>query len=257
MYLVYGIYLYKYLKFLRDYLDRIFKTTFLIFVHGWLGQKLIWRSSTRIFKKVHLEWTRKTTNRFWIFQGQNTIPIWRQIAVSNVPVNIKHTVIRFVWVSAKFGTCTVVNVYGTFVDDKMRRFKGECTHFSFNNCSIFTHNDACAKLSTNHTKRITVQWGLVSSLMIRNIAKPNQEGGDIPPMNGILNQLSKGLTLWISFSVVCYCTSSLYCRTVYRCKLWWPKSGALPSLLSTLTVVQLSLQVVQKSITGYRQQDRV
>ncbi len=35
------------------------------------------------------------------------------------------TVNRFVWVSAKFGTCTVVSVNGTLVDDKMRRFKDE------------------------------------------------------------------------------------------------------------------------------------
>ncbi len=35
-------------------------------------------------------------------------------------------VIRFVWVSAKFGTCTVVSVNVTHVEDKMRRFKGEC-----------------------------------------------------------------------------------------------------------------------------------
>ncbi len=59
------------------------------------------------------------------------------------------TVIRFVWVSAKFGTCTVVSVNGTLVEDKMRRFKGECAHFSFNKCPIYTHDGASAKFSTN------------------------------------------------------------------------------------------------------------
>ena len=34
------------------------------------------------------------------------------------------TVIRFGRVSAKFGTCTVVSVNGTLVEDIMRRFKG-------------------------------------------------------------------------------------------------------------------------------------
>ncbi len=53
------------------------------------------------------------------------------------------------WVSAKFGTCTVGNVNGTQVEDKMRRFKGECEHFIFNKCSIYTHDGASAKFSTN------------------------------------------------------------------------------------------------------------
>ncbi len=58
------------------------------------------------------------------------------------------TVIRFLWVSAKFGTCTVVSVNGTQVEDKMRRFKGECAQFSFNRCPVYTHNGASAKSST-------------------------------------------------------------------------------------------------------------
>jgi hypothetical protein len=59
-----------------------------------------------------------------------------------------YTVIRFVLVSAKFGTCTVVSVNGTLGEDKMRRFKGECAHFSFNKCPIYTHDGASAKFST-------------------------------------------------------------------------------------------------------------
>ncbi len=60
-----------------------------------------------------------------------------------------HTVIRFLWVSAKFSTCTVVRVNGTLVEDKMRRFKGECEHFRFYKCPIYTHDGASAKFSTN------------------------------------------------------------------------------------------------------------
>jgi hypothetical protein len=59
------------------------------------------------------------------------------------------TVIRFVWVSAKFGTCTVVNVNGSLVEDKMRRFKWKCAHFSFNKCPIYAHDGESAKFSTN------------------------------------------------------------------------------------------------------------
>ncbi len=59
------------------------------------------------------------------------------------------TVIRFLRVSAKFSTCTVVSVNGTLVTDKMRRFMGESEHFSFNKCPIYTHDGASAKFSTN------------------------------------------------------------------------------------------------------------
>jgi hypothetical protein len=38
---------------------------------------------------------------------------------------------------------------GTLVEDKIRRFKGECAHFSFNKCPIYTHDGASAKFSTN------------------------------------------------------------------------------------------------------------
>ncbi len=36
---------------------------------------------------------------------------------------------------------------GTLVEDKMRTFLGECEHFSFNKCPIYTHDGASAKFS--------------------------------------------------------------------------------------------------------------
>ncbi len=42
-----------------------------------------------------------------------------------------------------------MRVNGTLVADKMRRFKGECEHFRFNKCPIYTHDGASAKFSTN------------------------------------------------------------------------------------------------------------
>jgi hypothetical protein len=46
-------------------------------------------------------------------------------------------------------SCTVVSVNGTLIEDKLRRFKGECAHFSFKKCPIYTHDDASGKFSTN------------------------------------------------------------------------------------------------------------
>ncbi len=59
-----------------------------------------------------------------------------------------YTVFRSVWVSAKFGTCTVDNVNGSLVEDKMRRFKDECAHFSCNKCPNYTRDGTSAKFST-------------------------------------------------------------------------------------------------------------
>jgi hypothetical protein len=59
------------------------------------------------------------------------------------------TVIRFLWVSAKFGTCNVVSVSGTLVEAKMRIFTLESTHFIFKKCPIYTHDGASAKFCTN------------------------------------------------------------------------------------------------------------
>jgi hypothetical protein len=60
-----------------------------------------------------------------------------------------HTVIRFLRVSAKFGTCTIVSVNGILVEAKMCTFTLESTHFIFNKCPIYNHDGASAKFSTN------------------------------------------------------------------------------------------------------------
>jgi hypothetical protein len=72
-------------------------------------------------------------------------------------LNPSYTVIHFVRVSAKFGTCSVVSVNGTPVEDKMRRSKGECAHFSFNKCPIYTADGANAKFSTNSHETDNIQ----------------------------------------------------------------------------------------------------
>jgi hypothetical protein len=46
-----------------------------------------------------------------------------------------------------------VSVNVTLVEDKMRRFKGEYAHFSFNKCHFYTHDGASAKFSTNSRER--------------------------------------------------------------------------------------------------------
>jgi hypothetical protein len=62
---------------------------------------------------------------------------------------LRHTLIRFVWVSAKFVTCTVVSVNETLVKCKMCSFTPASPHFTFNKCPIYTHDGASANFSTN------------------------------------------------------------------------------------------------------------
>jgi hypothetical protein len=59
------------------------------------------------------------------------------------------TVIRFVRVSAKFGTCTVVSVNETRVEVKYAHSPSNLRILFFNKCPIYTHDGASAKLSTN------------------------------------------------------------------------------------------------------------
>jgi hypothetical protein len=40
------------------------------------------------------------------------------------------------------------------LEDKMRRFKGECAHFCFKKCPIYTHYGASVKFT--QTQRITM-----------------------------------------------------------------------------------------------------
>ncbi len=42
-----------------------------------------------------------------------------------------------------------MSVNGTLVEDKMRRFRGECVHFSFNKCPFYNDDSASVKFSTN------------------------------------------------------------------------------------------------------------
>jgi hypothetical protein len=72
----------------------------------------------------------------------------------------RHIVIRFMWVSAKFGTCTVVvSVNGTLVEAKMCTSTFESTHLIFTKCPIYSTLTTVQvpNLALVETKRITVQ----------------------------------------------------------------------------------------------------
>ncbi len=68
----------------------------------------------------------------------------------------RYTVIRFVWVSAKFGTCTVVRVNGALVEDIIGRFKGECAHLASTSVPFILTTVQVPNLALSHTKQITV-----------------------------------------------------------------------------------------------------
>ena len=97
----------------------------------------------------------KFQTRFFVFvkvltQKWDIIQLSFWIHVTITLYKLYWTVIRFVWVSANFGSCTVVSVNGTLVEDKMRKFKGECANFNFNKkCPIYTHHRASAKFTIN------------------------------------------------------------------------------------------------------------
>ncbi len=73
----------------------------------------------------------------------------KSLKIKFLYISREYTVNRFVWVIARFGTCTFVSVNLTLVEDKMLWFQGECAHFSCNKCLIYTLDGASAKFSTN------------------------------------------------------------------------------------------------------------
>ncbi len=79
-----------------------------------------------------------------------------------------YTVILFDSTSAKFGTFTVASVNGTLVEDKMRRIKGECAHFSLKKCPLYTHNSTSAKCSAYET---------VKTLFLAQVCSGKSGGG--------------------------------------------------------------------------------
>jgi hypothetical protein len=65
-----------------------------------------------------------------------------------------------------------VSVNGSLVEDKIRRFKGECAHFSFNKCPIFAHDSASAKfrtISSETDNNVPVPFALVT--IIKNLSE--------------------------------------------------------------------------------------
>jgi hypothetical protein len=68
-------------------------------------------------------------------------------SIFSIRAKLTYTVIRFFSASAKFGTCTVENINGTLVEDKMRAFKGKCAHFSLNKGPFYTDESASAKFT--------------------------------------------------------------------------------------------------------------
>ncbi len=97
-----------------------------------------------------------------------------------------------------FGTCTVVSVNGTLVEDKMRGFKGECAHFSFNKCPIYTQDGASAKFSTNSQETdnsvvLASKSGLKVPLLPLGPSCPPQtiQLGDLAGSNGCLPHFKK------------------------------------------------------------------
>jgi hypothetical protein len=117
--------------------------------------------------------------------------------------------IHFVWVSAKFGTCTVGSVNGTLVEDKMRRFKSECEHFSFNKCPIYTHDGASAKFNTNsHETDNSVV--IIDCIDIREVGSSS-----VTSLRGMW-ELDIGLQWWRNIQEWAYC-SILYGMVKYFC----------------------------------------
>ncbi len=105
---------------------------------------------------LHSQQIRYSTVKYSSKKQKKIYDVGGKISLSSctkLPANgvsgISRTVIRFVWVSARYGTCTVESVNWTLVAAKMCTFTLESTHFIFDKCPIYTHDGVSAKFSIN------------------------------------------------------------------------------------------------------------
>jgi hypothetical protein len=78
-----------------------------------------------------------------------------------------------------------VSVHGTLVEDEMRRFKGECVHFSFNKCPIYTRDSASSTNSheTDNSAYCTRTQGAQSWVLQTKFSQlsPLSRGAKVTP----------------------------------------------------------------------------
>ncbi len=93
------------------------------------------------------------------------------------------TVIVRLLMAKEFDICTVVSVNGTLVEDKMRRSKGECAHFSFNKCPIYTH-------ATVQVSNLTLLFSheTVNSAVSKGDRRTSQGDGQLSQGDGWLSK---------------------------------------------------------------------
>ncbi len=149
-----------------------------------------------------------------------------------------YTVNRFVWVSAKFGTCTVVSVNCTPVEDKMRWFEGECAHFSCSKCPIYTLDGARAKFSTNSLETVysvgsifyESMRAMISLLWAMLLSFQAMLPVHLSRICSVVSELEAPFSmspceLWFVYSELCFFPSKLcfpytYLQYVYVRSLW-------------------------------------
>ncbi len=117
---------------------------------------------------------------------------------------VTQTVIHFMWVGAKFGTSTIVNVNGTLVESKMCTFTLESMHFIFNKCPICTYDCASAKFSTNSHETDYSAVAELTKTHTRQFCKYNDIGSDLLSMD-----LFSYHSWWNTRCVSLHCKKSL------------------------------------------------
>ncbi len=69
-----------------------------------------------------------------------------------------------------------MSVNGTLVQDKMRRFRGDCANFIFDKCLIYTHDGASAKFSTNSHETGNSVGNMIKALSTTQRGKDIERG---------------------------------------------------------------------------------
>ncbi len=139
-----------------------------------------------------------------------------------------------------------MSVNGALVEDKMSRFKGECVHFSFKKCPIYTHDSASAKFRTISSE--------IDNSVVKKSYLPQKVNG-CPERDCRKRGIQKAAKLR-KHALILFLTASTVCSSVtdvtYVPNSTWPEIiklfPARESLLSDVKIANLFYSVGQQTL---------
>ncbi len=114
-----------------------------------------------------------------------------------------------------------MSVYETLVEDKMRRFKGECAQFSFSKCHTYTHDGASANFGTNsHEADFGLKEWQVLSAVMQNMVVVACKFAPLAKLKGFMHK-SQVFVVFLSTADSYRCAVYHWLTSIAKCMPCW------------------------------------